>query len=70
MQMLGASRVERALASLGYVLKRVRGSEFHYTAPNGAPVTITLGHREVSSNSVRKALRQGGVTWEAFQERY
>lgn len=70
MQMLKTQRVRRALESLGYTLRRTAGSEFVYAAPNGEFVVITLGHREVSSNSVRKALKLGDVSWEAFMERY
>jgi len=68
--MLKSRRVQRALESLGYTLKRIAGSEYLYSAPNGELVVVTLGHREISSNSVRKALKLGGVAWEAFMERY
>jgi len=58
------------LESLGYQLRDIDGSHFHYVAPNGQLITIVLGHNEISVGSTKKALRQGGKTWQEFVERY
>ena len=67
---LNSTRVERALIGLGFTFSRGAGSHKTFIAPNGAVVTLPLGHTQVAEKWVKKACRQAGVDWSAFQQRY
>ena len=67
---LSSAWTERARLALGFVYKRGAGSHKTFVAPNGAVVTLPLGHAQVAERWVRKACAQAGVDWAAFQQRY
>jgi predicted RNA binding protein YcfA (HicA-like mRNA interferase family) len=58
------------MSALGFELKRTTASHFIYLAPNGAVITLPLGHRDVALALVKKAMKAAGVAWEDFLARY
>jgi hypothetical protein len=51
-------------------LRRTSGSYFHYTAPNGALITLPLGHTEVAETIIKKGMELAGIDWETFRKEY
>ena len=67
---LSSARTERALLALGFVYKRGAGSHKTFVAPNGAVVTLPLGHAQVAERWVKRACAQAEIDWATFQGRY
>ena len=57
----------RAIAQLGYVQTRQKGSHARFEAPGRSPITVPK-HSTISRGTLRNIIRQADLTVEAFLE--
>ncbi|MSQ10843.1 MAG: addiction module toxin, HicA family [Dehalococcoidia bacterium] len=60
-------RVVRALERLGFGVRKVEGSHYHFRHPDGRRLVIPF-HGEVRVGLLLDSLKLANITWEAFEE--